>query len=169
MGRRLGRAVVTAFAVGLACLPLSGCTVPVRGVTGISVAADGTPVVMIVVCKGGRIDSSVLHEPEDTKAPHIAWEHDGPVKDFTSWPLAGDGHWRLTTPLVDLRPGTAYRVYGATHDNKWSAGAVEFSLEDLAAMTPDQVRYRGAVTPGEFGVTSVAEFRKTACHEKDRS
>jgi hypothetical protein len=78
------------------------------------------------------------------------------------------GTWKADHPLGKLKPRTTYDLYGWTTDNSSSAAAVSFTLEDLAAMKPGQVRYWAGNTTGDemVGVYSVAseeEFRRTAC------
>ncbi len=116
----------------------------------------------MTVCKG-RIDGAVLQEDTEnsTERPKTSWSHQGAIKDFASWPLAGNAEWPLNKPLP-LLPGRTYRLYASTHDNKWSGLSVRFTLDDLAALPVDQVRYVLWAT-GTTVTTSIAEFRAHAC------
>ncbi|WTW98142.1 hypothetical protein OG216_34520 [Streptomycetaceae bacterium NBC_01309] len=124
---------------------------------------------MVAVCKG-RIDGGVLYEKTEnsTGRPSTGWRHQGAIKDFASWPLAGNAEWPLSRPLP-LLPGRTYRVYGSTHDNEWSGLSVEFTVDDLAALRVDQVRYTPWATPGTTVITSTAEFRAHACDKREKS
>lgn len=146
---------------------LTSCTVPEGAVTGVGVAADGSPLVFVAVCKG-RIDAAVLHEESDaTPEAHAHWQHAGAVEDFAAWPFAGNAEWRVDRSLP-LSPGHAYTLYGATHDNTWSGVHVSFSLADLAALSVDQVRYSPWRDVNSVVTTSVAEFRAHACDQRKK-
>ncbi|MFF6832906.1 hypothetical protein ACFY84_13685 [Streptomyces sp. NPDC012438] len=154
--------LVAIAAVGAAPL-LSGCTVPVAGVAGVTVGKDGSPVGVIAMCEE-HVDGATLHtDAEDPGAQEDAgvWKHDGPITGLTTWPLAspGDG-WTAEKPFGRLAPGQAYRMYAWTEDDSWSTSGVSFTTEDLAALTPGQVRY-GA--DDMIGTAPLEDFREKAC------
>ncbi|MFC8173815.1 hypothetical protein [Streptomyces sp. NPDC057325] len=151
-----------AAAVGAAPL-LSGCTVPVAGVAGVTAGRDGSPVGVIAMCEE-HVDGATLHtDAEDPGAQEDAgvWKHDGPITGLTTWTLAspGDG-WTAEKPFGRLAPGQAYRMYAWTEDDSWSTSGVSFTTEDLAALTPGQVRY-GA--DDMIGTAPLEDFREKAC------
>ncbi|KOG07993.1 MULTISPECIES: hypothetical protein [Streptomyces] len=150
-----------------AVLPaLAGCTVPVAGVTGVSVTADGDLLGVIRMCHG-RIDGALLY-PDDGDAPGTPettafWDHDTPVTGFTSWSLASpaDG-WTAGKAPGRLVPGQSYGFYGWTEDHSWSSGSVHFTTADLAKLVPGQVRYEYG---DEVRTVSLDDFRAKACED----
>ncbi|MFB6841425.1 hypothetical protein [Streptomyces sp. NPDC056361] len=158
------RRVLLAAAVLPALGALAGCTVPVSGVTGVAVTADGEPLGVIRMCHD-RIEGALLY-PDDgdaTGTPDATgvWNHDTPVTDFTSWSLGSpaDG-WTAEKPLGSLVPGQLYGLYGWTEDNSWSTGSVHFTTADLAKLVPGQVRYERG---DEVRTVSLDDFRAEAC------
>ncbi|WP_306327030.1 hypothetical protein [Streptomyces venezuelae] len=155
---------VAALATGVAAL--SGCVVPPAGLAGVTVAADGSPVGVIMMCHD-HIDGATLYPDHDdaTGSPETEWlwDHDSPVTGFTSWSLASpaDG-WTTETPLGRLVPGQEYALYGWTEDNSWSAAHVYFTTADLKALVPGQVRYNNG---DEVRIVSTDEFREKACED----
>ncbi|MER8041861.1 hypothetical protein [Streptomyces sp. NPDC094032] len=158
---------------------LAGCSVPVVGLTGVTVSKDGQPMGVVLVCDD-RIDSAVFHpeepaEPEDPEAETAAepeytdrWSAAAPVEDFATWPLAsptGGAGWTPEKPPRPLRPGQVYTLYGATRDNSSSTDPHSFTLADLTKLTPDQVRYTDPDT-GTARTATVADFRAHACEER---
>ena len=158
--RSVGRLLATGTVV-LACSQLTGCTVPIGAVTGLFVATDGSPGIVVAVCTG-HIDGAVLFEDDaDPETLAIAeWDHDGGVTDFATWPLAGDTDWKIDRPFPALDPTRRYSLYAATQDDTNSGTYVTFNAADLTTLQPGQVRYELAGTPQ---TTSEADFRSHAC------
>ncbi|MFE5730349.1 hypothetical protein ACFQ7A_05465 [Streptomyces sp. NPDC056528] len=151
-------------AVGAVFL-LSGCTVPVAGVAGVTVGKDGTPVGVIAVCEE-HVDGATLHvDAEDPAAQRDmgTWNHNGPVTGLVTWPMVspGDG-WTVEKPFGRLVPGQAYAMYGWTEDDSWAAVHVSFTTKDLEALTPGQVRYG---SDDMAGTVPLEDFREKACEE----
>ncbi|MEX0170588.1 hypothetical protein [Streptomyces sp. LMG1-1-1.1] len=159
------RALLTA-AVLPALGVLAGCTVPVAGVSGVAVTADGKPIGVIQMCHD-RIDGALLHpdDADDPESPDVTgvWKHDTPVTGFTSWSLGSpaDG-WTAEEPLGRLVPGQPYGFYGSTEDNSWSTASVHFTTADLAKLVPGQVRYERG---DEARTVSLDDFRAKACED----
>ncbi|MFF3759132.1 hypothetical protein [Streptomyces sp. NPDC002185] len=160
-----------ALPTAVCLLALTGCTVPVAGVTGVTVSARGEPLGVLLVCHD-RIDTAVLHpddpaerDTEDAGEPEWtdSWTAEEPVTAYTTWPLTapagGGGLTRDAAPHA-LEPDRLYRVYGTTRDNSWSTDAHSFTLADLKRLRPDQVAY----TDGdEVRTTTLTDFRARAC------
>ncbi|MCX5392189.1 hypothetical protein [Streptomyces sp. NBC_00094] len=163
-------------AVMLPALPLlAGCGVPVAGITGVSVTAEGEPLGVILMCHD-RIDSALFYPDEpigdpdaevtaDAVEPEYTdhWTAAEPVTGFTSWPLTspeGAGGWTPDAAPRPLEAGRLYTLYGAARDNSWSTGHHSFTLADLAGLAPGQVSY----TIGDrVRTTTVEDFRDRAC------
>lgn len=101
--RRTGPLVL---AGGLAAL-LSGCGPDSLGLTGMSVAADGSPVIVMAVCRGYIVSSGILDAGRDGKAHRSAgdWTSRRPVgRGVTQLPVAAPpAGWvqhRPARPLV---------------------------------------------------------------------
>lgn len=143
------RWTITTVLLALASLGLSGCTVPAKGATGISVNDNGDLMVEIVWCAGYAPDLAIL------------WTDDGGneklIAEFTptgeqagtsaSFPIEKPGgSWKASPAEPTLEPATTYRIYGATNDNSSSTAGVTFSVADRDKLTPDRVLRLG---PGD--------------------
>ncbi|WP_405856007.1 hypothetical protein OG361_21970 [Streptomyces sp. NBC_00090] len=173
---------VILIAVTLPAVPvLAGCGVPLAGVAGVTVTAQGEPLGVIMVCHD-QIDAAVLYpdEPvtdpdadvtEDAEEPEYTdyWTSATPVTGFSTWPLTtppgfdtATNFWTPDAPPHPLKPGQLYTVSGATNDNSWATESHSFTLADLKKLTPDQVSY----TYGdEVRTTTLADFRAHACDD----
>ncbi|MEH0447887.1 MULTISPECIES: hypothetical protein [unclassified Streptomyces] len=167
--RRRTRRLLAAVAAGVALAGVSGCTVPVDAVAGISVTDDGRLLGVMAVC-GHRIDGATLYVADadpDEEATVGSWTVDSPLHaGLTTWPLdppaAG---WTATTPLARLTAGTRYALYGWTEDNSWSSRSVTFTLTDRDGLTPGRVLYQSISDDGVESTATVplAEFKREAC------
>ncbi|MFI1376762.1 hypothetical protein ACH4UY_32765 [Streptomyces longwoodensis] len=156
--------------VGATLTALSGCTVPVDAVAGISVTADGHLLGVMLVC-GHHIDGATLYVDSadpDHQVTTGEWTASHPLTEgVTTWPLdAPSAGWTTTTPLRPLAARTTYVFYGWTKDNSWSATSVDFTLPDRAALRPGTVRYDRVTYEDEKVVTvPLAEFTSKACDD----
>ncbi|MFH9827175.1 MULTISPECIES: hypothetical protein [Streptomyces] len=167
---RARRAVVTC--VGAVALASSAaCTVPVAGITGVTVTEDGRPVGVLMVCHD-HIDGATLYEDgaQDGSETVAEWSRTPPAEGLVTWPLTtGGGGWSVDDPMpAALEKGRTYSLYGWTSDNSWSTAHVTFTLADLAGLRPGRVRYfAGDDAPGAdrdgLRTASVEEFRTDAC------
>ncbi|MFJ6567258.1 hypothetical protein ACIQNU_07540 [Streptomyces sp. NPDC091292] len=163
----LGSAVCAAMTV------LPGCGVPSAGRTGVSVTEDGQPLGVMLICHD-HVDVALMYSDSDRAGEGSQalgrWTRTrSALTGYSTWPLSGAGEdgWSARKPMAPLAPGRDYKLYGSTYDNSWSAGSVSFSTEDLAALSPGQVRYlagrvKGADADGQM-TTSLAKFRATEC------
>lgn len=153
---------------------LSGCTVPVVGLAGVSVDQEGRPVGYLAVCED-HIDGATLYydEPAAASDEHRSvdvgsWVADPEVTGTSIWSLAEPrSGWRPTLALGRLEPGRSYTLSGWTHDNSSSTGSVTFTEAQLRGMTPGQVRYLsghdGEAEQDIYTTGSAAEFQASAC------
>lgn len=125
--------------------------------------AQGNPVGFLQVCHD-HIDGVTLYLDEARNLGK--WTSAPASTGFTTWSLADPVEpWTPKEPLGSLKPNTMYSMYGWTSDNSWSTTHVTFTLEDLAAMKPGQVRWAGKLK-GMISVetvTSEQEFRSKGC------
>ncbi|NML49966.1 hypothetical protein HHL19_09815 [Streptomyces sp. R302] len=162
--------LLTAAAAGAAALLLTGCTTTPAGLAGVSVAEDGTPLGVLLMCHD-HVDGAMLYPedaPKESREITGDWRHDGPVTGYTSWPLMQTAgapeaeRWTPETRTARLEKGRSYRLAGWTEDGSWSATPVSFTPEDLARLKPGQVRY---TLDDEIRVSSLDDFRDRACDE----
>ncbi|MFH8729593.1 hypothetical protein [Streptomyces termitum] len=162
--------LLTAAAVGAAALLLTGCATPPAGLAGVTVAEDGTPLGILLMCHD-HLDGATLSPadaPADASPATAVWRHDGPVTGFTSWPLIRTSgvpeaeRWTSKTETTRLEKGRSYRLAGWTEDGSWSAVPVRFTPEDLARLKPGEVRH---TLDGETRVSLLDDFRDRACDE----
>lgn len=162
-GMRRALAVVVA---GAAALLTAGCTVPSGAVVGIGVDAKGNPVGYLQVCHDHIVGATIYIDDAHTFG---SWTTSPAAAGYTTWSLADPSSpWKADDPLHKRKARTTYAMYGWTNDNSSSAEAVEFTVEDLAAMKPGQVRYDAGKTTsdgmnGLYSVTSEDQFRQTVC------
>ena len=147
-------------------LVTTGCTVEARAVAGVGVGPDGGPVGFLQVCSE-HIDGATVYQ---TDTDHLGtWAPTPAATGFATWSLAGGGNgWTVTEPFASLKAGQTYHLYGWTTDNTSSAVAVDFTVADLTAMKPGQVRYLSGHADSSGNndlevVTSVAQFQQHAC------
>ncbi|MCP2337375.1 hypothetical protein [Actinomadura rupiterrae] len=101
---------------------------------------------------------------DDTK---IRWRHSGPVRDFSTWPLAagGNGWVRDGDPNL-LREYRDFNL-AAYAGNSATTVAVDFTQDSLANLAPGTVLYfynpPGSFKAATAHVSSVAEFRRVVC------
>ncbi|MFB7517617.1 hypothetical protein [Streptomyces sp. NPDC056144] len=172
------RALLTAAVLPLVPT-LAGCSVPPAGFTGVSVTADGKPLIVALACHDG-IDQVLLYPDPEAADPDAeaadpdaeaavepeytdVWNAAEPVGGFTSFPLtdpAGGNGWTPDETPRALKPEQLYEVYGATTDNSWMTLHHSFTLADLKELTPDQVAY---TDDDKVRTTTVADFRAHAC------
>ncbi|GHD42712.1 hypothetical protein GCM10010335_45920 [Streptomyces galbus] len=157
--------------MGVTLTALSGCTVPVDAVAGISVSADGHLLGVMLVC-GHHIDGATLYvDDPDPDPDHLVkageWIASRPLTEgLTTWTLdAPSAGWTTTTPLTPLAARTTYVLYGGTKDNSWSSTSTGFTLADRAVLRPGTVRYERVTEDGdERAVTvSVSAFEAEGC------
>ncbi|MFF8380770.1 hypothetical protein ACF07V_32060 [Streptomyces sp. NPDC015661] len=174
------RRTLTTAAVLAALLPtLAGCTVPVAGLTGVTVTAEGEPLGVILVCHD-QVDAAVLYPDEPVTDPGAeatadagepeytdGWTSAVPVTGYATWPLTtppgfetATNFWTPDAPPHALKPGRLYTLYGTTQDSSWATGHHSFTPADLKKLTPDQVSYSVGDT---VRTTTVADFRAHAC------
>jgi hypothetical protein len=166
----------------LAAGSLTGCeTVAAAGSTGISVDAQGHPVVVFALCND-HIDGATIYrdrtpvtpDPENAEDATISvsdWEATSPVTPDTAIhaslnTAAPSKSWRRVGRGEPFRAGIRYVAYGWTHDNTWFTGHAEFTLEHLSELKPGQVltqRYVEANHRHEDTIQPYPEFAKDTC------
>ena len=164
---------------------LSACSPPMSSVMGVAADADGKPVGVVAVCAGGLpgldrhytnlADLEVWDGPGNTGSPRPIesgrWFTDEPVTDLGTWSLTTGEPWTTQAPIT-LRDGYTYYLSGTGRSQDgWSneslSKGIEFTLADVAALEPGQVRYRAQgdvmATEPTFAVVPLEDFREAVC------
>lgn len=173
---------------------LSACTPPQTGVVGVAADAQGRPVGVLAVCSGsmntaslvamerpsGRDMSTSTGEPAPARSllpstvDPLTWRPPEPVTDLGLWSVTTGEPW---TPVAapPLREGVTYSIGaedvtyrdGETVALSAFAKGVEFTLADVAALKPGQVRYASGIDDATlrylFSVVDVAAFHDVVC------
>jgi hypothetical protein len=170
----------------LAALLLSSCTPAITGAVGVGVDVEGRPVGYIQTCRGSLDRAYIYEEPTTRNSSTVArWEAEPGVTGASSWSFAHpSGIWSATKPMPELREGAAYSLRASAADDSGTTEYVSFTLADLRAMRPGQVRVPDieraiASAPAEdltgdpkqlalednafSKIIGEAEFRRTAC------
>jgi len=161
--------VARVAAVLAALAAVSGCTVPVDAVAGISVTEDGHPLGVLMVC-GHRIDGATLYTDSGGHSEDLGhWTaHSALGPGLTTWTLDAPAEgWETDKSAAPLEAGTTYSLYGWTKDNSWSSAQVTFTPADLEQLTAGNVRYIRAASDGSSAALTVpvAEFEATVCRK----
>lgn len=159
-----------ASAVGallLVVLTTAACSPGENAVVGVTADKDGRPVGVVAVCSGQINSASMWAGSTDESTPGmtraVEWTPDQPVTDVGIWSVTTGQPWTAQgTPT--LATGVTYQIGasdvtfrdGDTTGISSYARAVEFTLADIAALEPGQVRWSG-------GVDEVTVFREAAC------
>lgn len=147
------RLAVSAVAL-IAAVALAACGPPDTGTIGVGVDGAGRPVGFLKVCEGEHVDLAVLDaEPLDDRTPAVAsWSVRPAATGSTSWSFDNpQGGWAVRQAAPALRPGVVYHLAAGADDQSGYAGYVLFTLEDLKAMKPGQVRVYDSVRQGPAG------------------
>ena len=125
---------------------LSSCTVPVAGLAGIGVDAEGNLVGYLRVCHG-RLDGATLYHDDPERGEFSAsidvgsWRVQPGVDRASEWSLTDpSGGWSASKSLEPpLSRGHLYTLYGWTLDNTLSAGGVSFTLDDVTEIVRGEI------------------------------
>jgi hypothetical protein len=135
------RLAVTAALMIIAAFGLCGCTVPINGMTGMTVDQDGNLTAVFAWCGDSSPDGATLYDPRGFdgttvavyRAPHLAG-HTASLR--LDAPANG---WVAQKPMPVLDPTVRYVIYGWTSDNSTSTADVEFAVTDRDRLTPGTV------------------------------
>jgi hypothetical protein len=180
-----------AASVGLTTLVavcLTACGPQRVGQVGIGVDAQGRPVGFVQVCTG-HVDRARLFAgtAADNDNRLGEWNVEPDVTNASTWSLErGGAGWTAPKPLGALTEGAVYSLHVDARNNYGTAGSVLFTVSDLKAMSPGQVRYydyrrslAGAPAPGPsdspagqaieenafMKVASEAKFKAESCSQ----
>lgn len=160
---------------------LTACSPATTAVMGVSVDADGGPVGVVAVCSG-HTDAATLtvwkvpaYTADTSPAPDTrttgAWQTDRPVTDVGQWSLTTGAPW-TATQRIKLVEGFTYHLTGSGRGpnnvgNESFAAGITFTLADVAALKPGQVRYATGVDEQSLdsipAVVSIQDFRAVVC------
>ncbi|WP_406317419.1 hypothetical protein OHA77_09165 [Streptosporangium sp. NBC_01639] len=170
MRRWLGVVIAVVVVMGI-----TGCTPAIGGMTGVSVDAEGHPIIVLAWCDGATPDGVIVYHDEDTSGvPDVGISGESSalpsitsstkvVDDvrFSAPSLDGqsasvrldvptDGWTVQPRPFV-MVPGVEYHAFGGRRDNNFSTAHVSFTVGDIAKLKPGVVllqQYDEKATPG---------------------
>ena len=132
---------------GVMASVLSACTVPINGLTGVSVDADGHLMLVLAWCGPAQPDGVMVYDDRlnqgegaaDTvdDANYVAPRGSGQQTSFRLDSPDGTG-WRLEGN-ANLHEGIAYTAFGGTADNRYATSHVRFRLGDAKRLRPGVV------------------------------
>ncbi|MDF5751928.1 hypothetical protein [Spongiactinospora sp. TRM90649] len=151
--------IVAATVCVIGTIGLTGCTPPISGSTGISVDADGHPVIVLAWCGDAAPDGVHISHHEDASGRPLADAPDGPSPAATSvddvnltapYLRGRSAAVRLDAPAYGwsaeprplvLRPGVRYHAFGyrGRGHGQVNTQYLDFSAERVARLTPDTV------------------------------
>jgi hypothetical protein len=148
--------------IAAACaLTLTACTVPPGGVVGVTVDAQGKPVIVVQMCEG-HIDGATMYREDETFGK---WEVSSPVTGFSQFDLdTGGNGWAVVGDLVGRDPKLRYTIYGWSKDNSRSANHLDFSEQELAELKPGTVLVPERKAEGNRR-RSLQDFKDKTCDE----
>lgn len=148
-----------------ATLALTGCTVPVKGITGITVDDQGNLAAVFAWCGDNAPDGATLYVPGGIfDNGHVA-RYQAPrlTGHFASVHLdTPTRNWVMSPPAPVLHPGTTYDIYGWTSSDTASTAHVEFHLADRDRLAPGTVLIQtGDAVKGETdALVSAIDFQQ---------
>jgi hypothetical protein len=153
--RRATRGATTILSAACLAVGLSGCgnwiEVHHAGLTGLTVDKAGQPVIAVMTCSKATpmIDMAEGMKKADAgKVPNVErgrWVARHAYSGVQLLAVNAPGKsWKTTRSPGVLEPGTLFIFDGGTReDDVASLGGVFFRLNDLAALSPDEVQVNG--------------------------
>ncbi|MFG1761618.1 hypothetical protein [Micromonospora echinofusca] len=144
------RRIVASLAAALLVLAgLTSCTPEVKGVTGLTLDADGQPFAALAWCGDRPPDVLLLFAEEDSVSPAPS-DLPTPSTNWPYWPgrkyaVPRDAASPTTVHLVGFPPEpatdphTAFRLFGATNNSSFASRSVTFRLAELANLQPGSI------------------------------
>ncbi|SFC14965.1 hypothetical protein [Micromonospora sediminimaris] len=167
---RTRRIVATLAATLLVLTALTACTPEIKGITGLTVDADGRLLAALAWCADKPPDVIVL-----TAARAVSPTPSGvpvPSANWPSWPGRDyDVPRDATSPATVQLPGfpsdpapdrrAAFRMYGVADNSSFTTHAVTFRLPELAGLRPGSVMTTAIVSNDEVPrYVSLDEFAR---------
>ena len=163
MGRRVAHCAVALAVAGA----LTGCSVEVGGVVGLTVGPNGDLVAVVAVCDGYLDGLSVYQGGGSEERKLGSWQRQEPIVEEAELSLAGpSSEWTTKQPLGRLPQVTELSVYGWTVKNRWSAVGPTFAAEDLAGLRSGEVWFEQYDQASDRNVNAFvprSDFRREAC------
>jgi hypothetical protein len=154
---RCTRSAMAVALLGLLAVGASGCgnwiTVTYAGQVGITVDRAGHPVVAVMTCSKATpvIDMAEGRKKSDPdNKPNVQrgrWQARSGFSGVEKFALTAAGeNWVTKRSPGTLEPGRLFVIDGGTlEDENASMGGVSFRVEDLAQLSPNQVKVHGKV------------------------
>jgi hypothetical protein len=147
---------------------------PPGSMVGVTVDTSGSPVAVIMVCRGHLDGIDFNWEAAEEGRTVGSWRAQKPLqpREFVTLPLLArttiPGWMTVQTPPSSLPNLPGWGVAGWTTDRTWAAQTL-FQRSDLRHLSPDTVRWGYLDSSGGWsGTTSVSDFREHACSHLGR-
>ncbi|MFI1195473.1 hypothetical protein ACH4T9_19745 [Micromonospora sp. NPDC020750] len=173
---RTRRIVASMAAVLLVMAGLTSCTPEIKGITGLTMDADGQPLAALAWCADRPPDVVLLLAEEDSSSPDPS---DVPTPSTNwHWPerrhaVPRDATSPTTVRLVGFPPGdatdphAAFRLFGIASNKSFASRSVTFRLAELAGLRPGSVLITDIVdndeVQGSIPLDEFARLGRDAC------
>ncbi len=144
--------VIAVLCLGLVFIVAGRDSTEIAGVNGVTVDAQNQPVLLVAVCRGyiDGVNIYGAHQGDDRtqQKPIGKWESAikaGQQRELPLLSLSPPG-WTVMNAPPMLREGVSYAAIGFTKNTKWEARQLNFTLAQLADLSPDRVLYQNQVT-----------------------
>jgi hypothetical protein len=157
-----------ALGVG-ALLFTTGCTAEFTGLAGVSVDERGTPIAVVVACKG-NFDGASLEDVSNFDVISVVREWSFGAARTVRWNIVESPTATHPKPAgtMELNPKVPYDLSAFSRDEQTRSVGVTFTVADLARLRPGQVRYfkeNESGGTGKYVVADVSKFESLACQE----
>jgi hypothetical protein len=157
-------------------MSVTSCSPPIAGSTGVSVDAEGHPIIVLAWCGGATPEGVHIYHYEDTSGP---WDTmPGPssaatvVDDVNFIAPSLDGQtasvrldapqngWTVKPKSFILRPKVLYQAFGyqGRGSSQVNTGSVSFSAANVAKLKPGSVlvqRYNERLSPPDWADVTI--------------
>ena len=140
------RRMIALLAAGLLILGgLTSCTPETKGITGLSVDADGRPLAVLAWCADRPPDVVRLFPVKDSTSPTPSDPPNWQTWPGRDYPVPGTATSPTTVPLEGFPPESVadpdatFAMYGSAEDNSFTLHRVSFRLGELTDLAPGSV------------------------------
>ncbi|MET7710768.1 hypothetical protein [Micromonospora sp. NPDC005413] len=171
------RRIVASLAAALLVLAgLTSCSPAIKGITGLTMDADGQPLAALAWCADRPPDLAVLFAESDSASPAPS-AVPTPSANWPYWPgreyaVPRDATSPATVRLVGFPPEpatdphAAFRMYGVASNSSFTSHSVTFRLAELAGLQPGSVLTTDIVNNNEVQkIVSLDEFARLGAAE----
>jgi hypothetical protein len=152
---RTWRSIAPLAAALLVLAGLTSCSPVRKGITGLTVDADGRPLAALAWCADRPPDVVRLFtDKHSTRSDAARPPADGPAWPGRSYDVPRNATSPTTVPLQGFPPESAgpdaaFRMYAVADDSSFTSHAVDFHLAQLAGLQPGSILITTVVDNGD--------------------